>query len=185
MRTPEKKEPEKLFDIPLTREKFQQLITKLKALRENPVVMEGAEASLRTAINVIITVGDAIPGLGTIASWGADATKIWAHIQYKKERERVKAAGGDPETVKMSKINLTPDVDLSTAIFSEFLEPLCLGLLPSHGIESGLQFYKKDWNRISQAIEVGKNILQGIAEPSPDVQDAANVFSVDLTNDEL
>ncbi len=83
----------------------------------------------------------------------------------------------------MSKVNLTPDVSVQTAVFSEFFEPLFLGLLPSHGIESGLQLYHKDWSRIKNGIQKAREIFTAQAQTTSEEQEAAKQFSIDLTSE--
>lgn len=117
----------------------------------DPVVRTGFEASIRTAINAAISLADFFPGIGTLASWGADAAKVWARVNYARERARVMKEGGDPSTVKMSSVDLTPDVSVQVALFTEAIDVLTADLFPSHLIETSLQL-SHDWSRIRDAI---------------------------------
>ena len=96
---------------------------------QDPVIQEALYASLRTAVNITITLTDFFPGLGEVISWAADIGKIW------------------------KKTDLTPDVSKTIAWGTELLEFVSWGSIPSHAIETVLQLthdiprLKAGWHR--------------------------------------
>lgn len=125
----------------------------LRSLFGDPVVAEGARAVVRTAINAAVAVGDLFPGVGLALSGGADLAKAIARAELWARRAYVKnVEGGDPRAVKMSSIDLTPDVSLRLAVGSELFECFSAGFLPTHAIEGGIQLWH-DLPRMRKAYE--------------------------------
>ena len=141
----------------------------------NAEFAEGREAVMRTTLNALISVADTVPGVGDLVSWGADIAKILARAQYKRQRQMAELAGEDLGLVKMSKIELTPDVSVKIAVLTEFLEPLFLGLLPSHAIESSFQLYADFPKLKAMALELRK-VYKESMEVSVEERVAINHF---------
>ena len=80
-------------------------------------VHDAAKAIMRTAVNIGVSLADTVPVIGDFISWLADSTKVFKATDV-----------------------LTPDVSRWVAWGSEALEPLTGGVLPSHAIETTLQF---------------------------------------------
>ncbi len=166
-------------------EKARNLYKALKEIATDEVVLEGAEAGLRTAINTAIVIADTIPGIGDLASWGADAAKLLArykyHIQLRSVSAKLKEAGMSEDeikhvtakTVKMSKFDLTPDASVSLALFTELTEAITGGFAPSHIFEAGVQL-KYDRKRIAKAFKKVREILNNALSPS--VEEAIEIF---------
>lgn len=111
-------------------------------LRHHPDVVEGRIAMIRTIVNTVIAVGDSTltsAGAGDVASLAADGFKLASRLG--------KVVGANIPT------DLTPDVSLKWAIGTEALEVPTLGIVPTHTIESGMQFLH-DKERIKRAREV-------------------------------
>ncbi len=151
----------------------------LQEMKEDPIVKEGVEPALRTAINTAIAVVDLFPGIGEVTSWGADAAKIWAQYEYKKNRREAEEKGEDPDEVKLSPIDLTPDVSTSVAVLTELIEPFTAGFFPSHAIEGGLQL-RVDWPKLKAAAKRLREIYNENSSVSEDEQQAGKVFDVDF-----
>lgn len=159
--------------------KAKSLKQKFEAAMQNPDVRDAFEPGARTAMNAAIAVADVFPVVGEVASWGADAAKIYARIERKKEAE---VKGVDPESLPLSKWDLTPDVRTEVAVFTEFLELFSAGTFPTHAIEGGLQLYH-DWPKLKRAAEVIYAHLQGRVDVSEKEAEAAHVFDVELKDD--
>lgn len=88
-------------------EMAQETLNRLWRLRDqanemlkDPVLREGADATMILFANTAIAIADVFPVVGEIASWSADAAKIWANRKYKRERQEAIEAGEDPDEVK-------------------------------------------------------------------------------------
>lgn len=105
-------------DLEMVNEMGQELSTymHIKNIAEDETVREGLKAVFRTLMNSGITAADTYPVVGDIVSWGADAGKL------------------------LNATDLTPDVPKSVAWGSELAEPFTGGVLPSHLIETVMQF---------------------------------------------
>jgi|GEM_PF-2332958 len=164
-------------------EELRRLATKAKELydlvSEDPDVRTGAEASLRSVLNAALAVADAIPGAGAVGSWGADTAKVWARMKYHRERAEAVARGEDPDKVKLSPIDLTPDVRTEVAVGTEVLELIGADMIPTHAIEGGLQL-RKDWPRIKKGFERLRELLAAHAKPTAQTVEAAAAFGVEL-----
>lgn len=166
---------------------YDQFRTKVDEWRElaqpyldDPAISEGTKAAIRSFINTGIAIGDMFPGYGLAVSGGADLAKTIARAEYRAKRAYVKwVEGGDPNAVKMSVLDLTPDVKLRTALGSELLELCFAGFLPSHAIEGGIQLWK-DVPRMRKAYERIRAIAAAQAEVSEQEREAARVFDVDF-----
>ena len=160
-------------------EKAKVIKAKLEILADDPAIREGAEASLRTAINTAIAVADMFPGVGMAASWGADAAKVWARFKYMEDRAKALAEGKDPSKVKMSPVDLTPDVSVEVALGTELLELVSMDMMPTHAIESAMQL-KHDLPRIKKAAKKLRDALRTETTVKPDEAAAAETFGVTL-----
>ena len=90
---------------------------------------------VRTVLNIVIALFDLFPGVGETVSWAADLSKVIARLS---KAAKAKAALS-PSWHWLAKLDLTPDVSLTTALSSEALELISLGTLPTHAIETLLQ----------------------------------------------
>lgn len=170
---------ETVKETPSAIARLKDMKQRLERLLEDPVLREGTEASLRTAINAMIAVADTIPGAGSLASWGADAAKIWARTQYFRERQRVAAEGGDPSKVRLSKVDLTPDVSIRLAVGTELLEFAGADFFPTHAIEAVAQL-RHDLPRIRKALARFRELTAREAAVPAEVKDAAATFDVTI-----
>lgn len=119
---------------------------------DDPDIQVGTKAAIRTALNAGIATGDFFPGFGLVLSGGADAAKVVAKAEYEAKRLYVRwVQKGKVDDVKMSSLDLTPDVKLRWALGSELLEFFAAGFLPTHAIEGGMQLYH-DWPRMKKAV---------------------------------
>ncbi len=160
-------------------ERMRAAYGRLKDLLRDPALREGAEASARTVINTLIAVADTVPGAGSIASWGADAAKMWARFEYHKERARVAAEGGDVSKVKLSRVDLTPDVSLKLAVGTEVFELVSADFLPTHAIEAVAQL-RHDLPRMKKALARFREIAAREAVVASEVNEAAKIFDVTI-----
>jgi hypothetical protein len=105
-------------DLEMVREMGQELSTymHIKNIAADETVREGLKAVFRTLMNSGIAAADTYPIVGDIISWGADAGKVF------------------------NTTDLTPDVPKSVAWGTELAEPFTGGVLPSHIIETVMQF---------------------------------------------
>lgn len=121
-----------------------QLNSIWERLDKDPEVQAARKAIKRTLINAAITTVDTIPYVGEPFSLAADALK---------SKRISKFLGID---------DLTPDVKKSVAWTTELLE--IFGLIgvpvPSHGIESSMQFFGHDLHRIQAGLKAIKKILE-------------------------
>ena len=119
-------------------------------------VHDAAKAIMRTAVNIGVSLADTVPVIGDFISWLADSTKVFKATDV-----------------------LTPDVSRWVAWGSEALEPLTGGVLPSHAIETTLQF-RHDKNRIKQGWKRVKEILsnerQDYEQNRPQIDAAIDTF---------
>lgn len=117
----------------------REVRSRIKNIIKDPVCQEGAAASMRTLINSGISIGDFVPVVGAIFSWGADGLKVTRRI-------------GQRVGVDLKFLDLTPDVGLGMAIGTELLELPTLGHAPTHAIETFLQL-RADAPRMKKAVE--------------------------------
>ena len=174
---------EKSPDFEQTRQRVQEVYQQLKDFlaeaKNDPAVQEAMTPAARTAINTMIAVADTIPGVGNLASWGADAAKLWARYEHQKKRSEVEAAGGDPESVKLSPVDLSPDVPSWVALSANTLDIAGAGFVPTHGIETLGQLYH-DWPKLRDAAIQLREIYRKHAGISPEEQAAADVLEVEF-----
>ncbi|MCC6710867.1 MAG: hypothetical protein IT416_00755 [Candidatus Pacebacteria bacterium] len=110
-------------------------------------------AVTRTVLNIGISVVDVFPGIGEVVSLGADLAKL-------------------------TKFDLTPDVNKGWAWGTEIIELFTGGVFPSHAIETTMQFIK-DFPRIKEGAKRAKKIWEAhqAVIKTKKVQDAASVFA--------
>lgn len=160
-----------------------ELARRLKHAAEDPQVRIGVEASLRSLINCAVAIADMVPAYGVLASWSADAAKLWAQWDYAKRCKEAIEQGENPLKVKMRVIDLTPDVHWGWAILTEPLD-LCSGdLMPSHAIE-GYKQLKADFPRIMEMVARVREYLRDVqcdAERPPYIE-AAAAFNVKIAS---
>jgi len=156
----EMQEP-KTKDAALAR--IESLKGQIQTALEDPVLKEGSEAAFRTVANTLISIADLFPGIGDAASWGADVAKVYSRIKYKKEQAEAVVAGKDPKKIRMSKLDLTPDVSVEVAVLTELLEFVSIGFLPTHAIEGGIQLYA-DWPKLKKAALKLREMMQERSE---------------------
>ena len=115
-------------------------------------VQRGIEATLRTVANIGIVCADTVPVAGTAASLAADAAKLIDNARYEAKKKEARARGEDPEKIKRTPFNLTPDVRVHIAILSGISEILTsiIPLIPTHALEASLQL-RHDYPRIITA----------------------------------
>lgn len=130
---------------------------RLGRILEDKPSRQGLEALLRTITNGSITVADMVPGMGETASWAADACKFIAR------RTGIKL------------LDTSPDVPEWVAYVSEGLDVATCGVLPSHAIETGLQF-KADLPRMKIALARLQKIWDGENPDAPHVIEATSVI---------
>lgn len=166
------------------RSEIDRLAEKAKPYLDDPDIPVGTKAAIRTVLNAGIAIGDFFPGYGLVLSGGADAAKMVAKAEYKAKRLYVRwIEKGNPDDVKMSSLDLTPDVKLRWALGSELLEFCAAGFLPTHAVEGGMQLYH-DWPRMKKAVTRVREIARQQAEVSAREAEAAQVFDVELEPDE-
>jgi hypothetical protein len=162
---------------------LQRVIEKAVAagnkLLEDPVISEGAKASARTVINLLIAVADAMPEVGGMATWGADAAKAWSRYEHAKRVAEVVAKGGDPKSVKPSPIDLIPDVNMKLAIGTDLAELATADLVPAHIATGALQL-THDWDRIRKMTVRLREHWNGQATVTTEELQAAETFGVSL-----
>lgn len=157
---------------------------KAKPYLDDPEISVGTKAAIRTVLNAGIAVGDFFPGYGLVLSGGADAAKVVAKAEHKAKRLYVRwIEKGNPDDVKLSSLDLTPDVKLRWALGSELLELCAAGFLPTHAIEGAMQLYH-DWPRMKKAVTRIREIAAAQAEVSAREREAMRAFDVDLEVDE-
>jgi hypothetical protein len=150
---------------------------------EDPDIPVGAKAAIRTALNAGIAIGDLFPGYGLVLSGGADAAKAVARAEYHAKRVYVRwIEKGNPNDVKMSAFDLTPDVKLGWALGSELLEMCAAGFLPTHAVEGTMQLYH-DWPRMKKAVRRIREIAAAQARVSAEQKAAMATFGVDANAD--
>ncbi len=160
-------------------------------LSKDEALKEGTEALFRTVINSCIAIADTVPGIGDLASWGADAAKVWARWEHQKA---VALKGNDyiaqgmsieeaeekaKSEIKISKIDLSPDVSVAVAVGSEALELVGLGTVPTHAIET-LGQLRYDWKKIINGMKRTKEVFIEQRKVGHEVQEAAEIFDVNF-----
>ncbi len=95
-------------------------------LIHDPVIREAILPGLRTLVNAEIVVAGIIPPIGIALDVVADSLKM---IQIASH-----SAG-----IELTALDVTPDVDLQTALTSDIAGLLTGGLIPSHLAEANLQ----------------------------------------------
>jgi len=109
-------------------------------------------AFARTVLNIGISVVDLVPGIGEVVSIGADLAKL-------------------------TSFDLTPDDSKAWAWGSEVLELFTGGALPTHAIETTMQFVK-DFPRMKAGVKRATEIWRAhqATVKSTEVQKAASMF---------
>ncbi len=166
------------------RSELDRLAEKAKPYLDDPDIPVGTKAAIRTVLNAGIAIGDFFPGYGLVLSGSADAAKVLAKAEYKAKRFYVRwVERGNPDDVKVSSIDLTPDVKLRWALGSELLEFCAAGFLPTHAVEGGMQLYH-DWPRMKKAVTRIREIARAQAEVSAREKEAMEAFDVELELDD-
>lgn len=166
------------------RAEIDRLAEKAKPYLDDPDIPVGTKAAIRTVLNAGVAIGDFFPGYGLVLSGGADAAKVVAKAEYEMKRLYVRwVEKGNPADVKMSSLDLTPDVKLRWALGSELLEFCAAGFLPTHAIEGSMQLYH-DWPRMKKAVTRIREIAAAQAEVSAREAEAMAVFDEELELDE-
>ncbi len=149
-------------DLEMVKEMGQELNTymHIKNIAEDETVREGLKAVFRTLMNSGIAAADTYPVVGDIISWGADAGKIF------------KAT------------DLTPDVSPTIAWGTELAEPFGAGGIPTHLIETVMQF-SHDKPRIIAAWRRCQELLQqeqtDYTTNKKEIEEAAGTFDTKTT----
>lgn len=156
-----------------------------KELWKHDEVRRGSEAAVRSAINIFISCADIVPGVGELASWGADILKIYENSRHKKKQAEAVLRGEDPTKVPREKFNLTPDVHILTATISEALELLAFFTAPTHAIETVNQLWY-DVPRIRDGVRKARAVLSDVQRRRADAREAAKHFraAVDTPDEE-
>lgn len=153
----------------------QEIQETSKEFMQHPEILEGSEAALRSALNVAISCADIVPGAGELASWGADALKVFEDIQFRIKQKDAITRGENPLTVQHKKYNLTPDVHVLVATLTEALEFVTFFTAPTHAIETTFQLWY-DIPRIGKGIRKAREVLVHIRKRREQARIAAEHF---------
>lgn len=132
---------------------------RVESIARDPEVRKGMEGMLRLAVNAGISVADTVPVVGDVISLSADAAK------------------GLAQRFNLRFLDTSPDVSFSAAITSELIEPVTMGMVPSHLVETTLQA-RADWPLIKTAYLRARSIWTGRAEEisRPAIMEAIQKF---------
>lgn len=131
---------------------------KLRATLNDPATKEAFFATLRTLVNIGISIIDLVPGIGELPSWVADAIKVTKEAKKKNFANRIKGNNEKNPDDFWQKIDPTPDVPVWIALGSEVGEAVSGTAFPSHAVESTVQFAGYDLGRITAGLKRLKEI---------------------------
>lgn len=163
-------------------ERKEQARSKLKTLAaivERDEFGEGVEAAIRSIINAGVIITDTMPGPGEAPSLGVDILKGVARVKYRHQRKVAEMRGEDPDKVRLSKVDLTPDVPMSVVIIAETIDLASGGFIPSHAVAGGYQIVIKDMPKMYRALRAAKDEIAEhirLAEEDSKLAEAVNRF---------